>query len=155
MAKAIFVGGTLGTAAGVIGNLATFGVLKLKGVTVLGTGTMTFGGAQLWMSDVSFSPGLTVGASIFVRASNTTITGALTADVALRDLLFDPHCTVGAGSVNIGVPTSAAHIVGDTHKNMIPAEAGGGGSKYVIEGWVCTVAANPGTFLQKRTLTGN
>lgn len=51
-------------------------------------------------------------------------------------------------------PTTGTWNIGDTVKNSAPAEAGGAGSKYVIIGWICTVAGTPGTWLEMRTLTG-
>ncbi len=52
-------------------------------------------------------------------------------------------------------PTTGTWAVGDEVKNSAPAEAGAVGSKYVITGWICTVAGTPGTWLEKRVLTGN
>lgn len=52
-------------------------------------------------------------------------------------------------------PTSGTWAKGDVIKNSAPAEAGAAGNKYVIDGWICTVAGTPGTWLQQRTLTGN
>lgn len=52
-------------------------------------------------------------------------------------------------------PTSGSWYVGDRVLNSAPAEAGSAASKYVVDGWVCTVAGSPGTWLPQRTLTGN
>lgn len=52
-------------------------------------------------------------------------------------------------------PTAGTFAVGDFIRNSAPAELGSGGSKYVVMGWICTVAGTPGTFLQCRALTGN
>lgn len=52
-------------------------------------------------------------------------------------------------------PTGGTWAIGDRIKNSNPSEAGAGGSQYVIEGWICTVAGTPGTWLAQRTLTGN
>lgn len=52
-------------------------------------------------------------------------------------------------------PTAGTYQKGDKVWNSNPSELGGGGSKYVIIGWICTVAGTPGTWLQMRTLTGN
>jgi len=52
-------------------------------------------------------------------------------------------------------PTAGKFAVGDFIRNSAPAELGAASSKYVILGWVCTVAGTPGTFLQCRALTGN
>ena len=52
-------------------------------------------------------------------------------------------------------PTTGTYAAGDFVKNSAPSELGGGGSKYVILGWICTVSGTPGTWLQCRVLTGN
>lgn len=52
-------------------------------------------------------------------------------------------------------PTAGSYQVGDFVRNSSPSEAGIIGSKYVVLGWVCTVAGTPGTFLPCRVLTGN
>ena len=53
------------------------------------------------------------------------------------------------------IPTTGSYGVGDIVWKTTPVEAGGGGSKYVIIGWICTVAGTPGTLLEMRVLTGN
>lgn len=52
-------------------------------------------------------------------------------------------------------PTTGAWSQGDKVKNSSPSEAGTAGSKYVVIGWVCTVAGSPGTWVDMRCLTGN
>lgn len=52
-------------------------------------------------------------------------------------------------------PTTGPNMQGDFVKNSAPAELGTAGSKYVIEGWTCVVSGTPGTWVQKRFLTGN
>jgi hypothetical protein len=52
-------------------------------------------------------------------------------------------------------PTAGTYQQGDYIKNSQPTELGTAGSKYVVLGWVCTVAGTPGTWLQDRGLTGN
>jgi hypothetical protein len=52
-------------------------------------------------------------------------------------------------------PTAGEWVQGDVVRNSAPAEAGSGGSKYVITGWVCTVSGSPGTWVETRSLTGN
>lgn len=52
-------------------------------------------------------------------------------------------------------PNFDAWGVGHFVENTAPSELGSAGSKYVIRGWVCTVAGTPGTWLQVRSLTGN
>ncbi len=51
-------------------------------------------------------------------------------------------------------PTSGTWRAGDMVFNSAPAVAGAGGSQYIIEGWSCTVAGTPGTWVERRTLTG-
>lgn len=52
-------------------------------------------------------------------------------------------------------PASGTWSRGDRAWNRDPSEAGSAGSKYVTEGWICTVAGSPGTWLERRVLTGN
>lgn len=61
----------------------------------------------------------------------------------------------GCDLVMAAAPTTGQFQVGDFVRNSAPAELGAASSKYVIEGWLCTVAGSPGTFVQKRFLTGN
>lgn len=60
-----------------------------------------------------------------------------------------------ANSAGTAAPTGGTWNVGDFVRKTDPAEAGAGGSKYVIIGWICTVAGTPGTWLECRCLTGN
>jgi hypothetical protein len=52
-------------------------------------------------------------------------------------------------------PTSGAWLQGDFVMNSAPSELGAASSKYVIEGWTCVVSGTPGTWVQRRFLTGN
>lgn len=52
-------------------------------------------------------------------------------------------------------PTTGTWNIGDEVKNSAPTEAGVASSKYVITGWICTASGTPGTWLEKRALTGN
>lgn len=52
-------------------------------------------------------------------------------------------------------PTTGKHARGDFVKNSEPSELGTAASKYVIVGWVCVTAGEPGTWAQCRFLTGN
>lgn len=70
------------------------------------------------------------------------------------DLLSHGHLAGVRGKAT-AAPTTGTWAVGDVIRNSAPAEAGSASSKYVIYGWVCTVAGTPGTWLQLRTLTGN
>ena len=58
-------------------------------------------------------------------------------------------------AVASAAPASGTWKVGDMVWNSVPTEAGSAASKYVITGWVCTVAGAPGTWLEMRALTGN
>jgi hypothetical protein len=44
---------------------------------------------------------------------------------------------------------------GDRRWNKVPSELGTAGSKYVLQGWICTVTGTPGTWVEMRSLTGN
>jgi hypothetical protein len=52
-------------------------------------------------------------------------------------------------------PTTGTYQQGDFVTNSAPTELGVATAKYVILGWVCTVAGTPGTWVQSRSLTGN
>lgn len=52
-------------------------------------------------------------------------------------------------------PTSGRYQAGDFVRNGAPVELGTTGSRYVIEGWLCVASGTPGTWVQKRFLTGN
>lgn len=52
-------------------------------------------------------------------------------------------------------PTTGTYAQGDFIRKSNTVEAGSASSKYVIIGWVCTVAGSPGTWLECRVLTGN
>lgn len=52
-------------------------------------------------------------------------------------------------------PTTGKHNKGDFVRNSEPSELGSASSKYVIIGWVCVTAGEPGTWVQCRCLTGN
>lgn len=58
-------------------------------------------------------------------------------------------------SARTAAPTTETWALGDMLRNSAPSEAGAALAKYVILGWVCTVAGTPGTWLDVRTLTGN
>ncbi|MGL6246208.1 hypothetical protein [Pseudomonas sp.] len=52
-------------------------------------------------------------------------------------------------------PTSGDWMQGDEVHNSTPTEIGTAGSKYFIDGWKCIASGTPGTWVQKRCLTGN
>lgn len=75
--------------------------------------------------------------------------------------LFTKVNGLAAGSFGVldgtatAAPTVGTFAQGDTVRNSNPVEAGAVSSKYVVIGWICTVAGTPGTWLPMRTLTGN
>lgn len=52
-------------------------------------------------------------------------------------------------------PTTGGHMQGDVIDNNAPSELGTAGSKYVIAGWRCVASGIPGTWVERRELTGN
>lgn len=52
------------------------------------------------------------------------------------------------------VPVTGEYAVGDFVMNSAPVESGAPGSKYILDGWKCTVS-DPLTFVECRYLTGN
>lgn len=60
-----------------------------------------------------------------------------------------------ATNASSGAPTAGTYQRGDFVRNSAPSELGSAGSKYVITGWLCTVAGTPGTWVACRSLTGN
>jgi len=58
-------------------------------------------------------------------------------------------------NANTAPPTTGTHQQGDVIRNSAPAELGSPGNRYIVTGWVCTVAGTPGTWLPCRSLTGN
>lgn len=62
---------------------------------------------------------------------------------------------IGAHNAVTAVPATGSYAVGDFVRNSTPSELGAAASKYVILGWICTVAGSPGTLLECRALTGN
>jgi hypothetical protein len=52
-------------------------------------------------------------------------------------------------------PTTGTWAQGDFFGNSSKTELGLATAKYVIQGWDCVVGGTPGTWVQRRTLTGN
>lgn len=52
-------------------------------------------------------------------------------------------------------PTRGSWKKGDTVTNNSKTELGTAGSKYIVDGWECVAAGTPGTWIEKRSLTGN
>ena len=72
----------------------------------------------------------------------------------LVNLIVDGRASA-SNNASTAAPTTGAYVAGDFVKNSAPSELGSAGSKYVIDGWLCVVAGTPGTWVQKRFLTGN
>ena len=60
-----------------------------------------------------------------------------------------------AYNATTAAPTTGTWAQGDHIRNSTPTEAGAASSKYIITGFICTVAGTPGTWLTLRSLTGN
>lgn len=72
----------------------------------------------------------------------------------LVNLIVDGRASASNNAASAS-PTTGTNVPGDFVKNSAPSELGSAGSKYVIEGWLCVSAGTPGTWVQKRFLTGN
>jgi len=57
--------------------------------------------------------------------------------------------------VAIGPPTLGTYIQGKIIDNVNIMELGTTGSKYVLLGWVCVAGGTPGTWVERRNITGN
>lgn len=68
---------------------------------------------------------------------------------------------IASGSVSAldggstAAPTTGAWAVGDFVRNTAPVELGGAGSRYVVTGWLCITAGEPGAWVPLRAATGN
>jgi hypothetical protein len=51
--------------------------------------------------------------------------------------------------------TTVAYQIGDIVRNVTPTEQGSVASKYIVWGFICVAAGNPGTWREMRVLTGN
>lgn len=51
--------------------------------------------------------------------------------------------------------STVAYQLGDFVKNLTPTELGSSPNKYIVFGFVCIAAGNPGTWREVRVLTGN
>lgn len=58
-------------------------------------------------------------------------------------------------SVQSAAPTSGQWAAGDYVYNPAPTELGTAPNKYVVLGWLCVASGAPGTWVQRRALTGN
>lgn len=93
----------------------------------------------------------------------TTPTVATTDPVLQRELrehatqvnLISEGRIAGFYTATTAAPTTGSWMQGDFLMNSAPTELGSASSKYVIEGWTCVVSGTPGTWVQRRFLTGN
>ena len=51
-------------------------------------------------------------------------------------------------------PTTGTWALGDFVNNANPSELGAATAKYVVVGWQCVASGSPGTWVQRRCLTG-
>lgn len=70
------------------------------------------------------------------------------------DSLRGGHISAATNTM-VSAPTTGMWNKGDQVRNSNPSELGAGGSKYVIVGWLCVTAGEPGTWVEMRCLTGN
>ncbi len=82
------------------------------------------------------------------------LTRELREHAVLINLMTDGRLA-GTNNATTAAPTTGTHAVGDFVRNSAPAELGSASSKYVIDGWTCVAGGTPGTWVQKRSLTGN
>lgn len=61
----------------------------------------------------------------------------------------------GSYTALTAAPTTGDWMQGDKVANSAPTELGTAGSKYFVDGWTCVVSGTPGTWVQRRCLTGN
>lgn len=73
--------------------------------------------------------------------------------VKLNQLAGGAYSAKDGGMIN--APTTGTYLQGDFVVNSAPVEAGSITAKYVVEGWMCVASGTPGTWVQKRFLTGN
>lgn len=76
-------------------------------------------------------------------------------ELGTRINLLSQGTLAGIRGIATAAPTTGTWAKGDVIRNSAPTESGVALSKYVIYGWICSVAGTPGTWLQLRTLTGN
>ena len=76
-------------------------------------------------------------------------------DVARKVNLLARGSFSALDNTGTAAPTTGTWAQGDFVANSNPTELGAGGSKYVIEGYLCVAGGAPGTWVQKRFLTGN
>ncbi|MEL4181244.1 right-handed parallel beta-helix repeat-containing protein [Roseateles sp. PN1] len=63
--------------------------------------------------------------------------------------------TSGAGTSSPVAGSALQWYQGDRIENKAPSELGTSPNKYTINGWICTIQGDPGTWQQQRMLTGN
>ena len=87
-------------------------------------------------------------------SGDPTLQRELSEHANLVNLITDGRLS-GTNNATTAAPSGGDYARGDFVKNSEPSELGAVSSKYVVLGWICTVAGPPGTFVQVRALTGN
>lgn len=114
------------------------------------------------------------GVEITANATNTVLTGLSTSNFISGQGIVDNGVNTsgmrgdqGTSTVpfmvmgdmkqyrDTAAPTTLVHARSEIVWNSTPSELGTAASKYVVLGWICTVAGTPGTWLPMRVLTGN
>ena len=86
--------------------------------------------------------------------SDPVLTRELREHATLVNLITEGRLT-GTNNAQSVAPTVGEYAQGDFVKNSTPTELGSSPNKYVVLGWICTVAGNPATFVPVHALTGN
>jgi hypothetical protein len=78
----------------------------------------------------------------------------------LREIAFQLNAlsegyVYAATNAATSAPTTGSFNVGDFIRNSTPTELGSASSKYIVTGWYCVTAGEPGTWVESRALTGN
>lgn len=132
--------------SGTGGAINGIGLYVLSASTVIGS---IDNNACRWTGDVAWEQqyGIYVTGAGDIRAANNTVDGNSISGWVGKDNLMRSYGTAA--------PTTLTWQNGDQTDNVNPSEAGAGGSKYIIVGWVNVLSGTPGTWRERRTLTGN
>lgn len=100
-------------------------------------------------------PTLPMGASSKYEIDLNFTLKKLFKDIARKVNQIGDGRIAGSDFTAASIPTTGTFKQGDFIRNSAPVELGTAGSKYIVQGWTCTVGGSPGTLLPVRTLTGN
>ena len=84
---------------------------------------------------------------------NFQLTGLLADTNRVLNLLTGRRMSVVLALTS--APTAGLWGLSDEVRNSNPQETGTAGSKYVLRGWICVAAGEPGTWKEQRIPTGN